>query len=37
MELEQTEGFDQPKDMKKAAAEGWIKAVNVDGTFGHWQ
>jgi len=29
--------FDQLEDVKKAAAERWIKAVNVDGTFGHWQ
>ncbi|MCD6296122.1 MAG: type III restriction endonuclease subunit R, partial [Deltaproteobacteria bacterium] len=33
----ETKGFDQLEDVKKAAAERWIKAVNVDGTFGHWQ
>lgn len=33
----ETKGFDPLEEVKKAAAERWIKAVNVDGTFGHWQ
>ena len=32
----ETKGFDPLEDIKKAAAERWIKAVNVDGNFGHW-
>jgi len=33
----ETKGFDPLVDIKKAAAERWIKAVNADGSFGHWQ
>jgi len=33
----ETKGFDPLEDVKKAAAERWTKAVNVDGKFGHWQ
>ena len=33
----ETKGFDPLEDVKKAAAERWIKAVNADGNFGHWQ
>ena len=33
----EAKGFDPLEDVKKAAAERWVKAVNVDGTFGHWQ
>ncbi len=33
----ETKGFDPLEDVKKAAAERWIKAVNVEGNFGHWQ
>lgn len=33
----ETKGFDPLEDVKSSAAERWIKAVNVDGTFGLWQ
>jgi type III restriction enzyme len=33
----ETKGFDSLEDVKKAAAECWVKAVNADGKFGHWQ
>lgn len=33
----ETKGFDQLEDVKKAAAERWVNAINADGTFGHWQ
>ena len=33
----ETKGFDPLEDVKKAAAERWVKAVNADESFGHWQ
>ena len=33
----ETKGFDPLEGVKKAAAERWVKAVNADGNFGHWQ
>jgi len=33
----ETKGFDPLEEVKKAAAERWVKAVNADGKFGHWQ
>ncbi len=32
----ETKGFDPLKEVKKAAAERWAKAVNADGKFGNW-
>jgi type III restriction enzyme len=32
----ETKGFDPLEDVKKAAAERWVKAVNAEGNFGHW-
>lgn len=32
----ETKGFDPLEEIKKAAAERWVKAVNVDGRFGVW-
>jgi type III restriction enzyme len=33
----ETKGFDPLEDVKRAAAERWVSAVNADGTYGHWQ
>jgi type III restriction enzyme len=33
----ETKGYDPLKDVKKAAAERWINAVNADGKYGNWQ
>ena len=33
----ETKGFDPLEGVKSAAAERWVKAVNVDGNHGHWQ
>jgi type III restriction enzyme len=33
----ETKGFDPLEGVKRAAAERWVKAVNSDGQFGHWQ
>jgi type III restriction enzyme len=33
----ETKGFDPLEEVKRAAAERWVKAVNADGQFGHWQ
>ncbi len=30
-------GFDPLEDVKRAAAERWVAAVNADGTFGQWR
>jgi hypothetical protein len=30
-------GYDTLKEIKKAAAERWVDAVNADGSFGHWE
>ncbi|MEI6343121.1 MAG: type III restriction endonuclease subunit R [Verrucomicrobiota bacterium] len=32
----ETKGFDPLADLKKAAAERWVAAVNDEGSFGHW-
>jgi type III restriction enzyme len=32
----ETKGFDVTADVKKEAAERWVKAVNADGRFGLW-
>jgi len=33
----ETKGFDLLAEVKRAAAERWISAVNSDGAFGRWQ
>ena len=33
----ETKGFDHLADVKAAAAERWVSAVNADGQFGWWQ
>ena len=33
----ETKGYDKLKDVKRQAAERWVKAVNADGRFGRWQ
>lgn len=33
----ETKGFDELADVKAAAAERWVTAVNADGTFGVWR
>jgi type III restriction enzyme len=33
----ETKGYDPLTDIKKAAAERWVAAVNSDGKFGRWQ
>ena len=32
----ETKGHDDLKDIKKAAAERWCKAVNANGSYGQW-
>ncbi len=32
----ETKGYDPLEDVKRAAAERWVAAVNADGTFGKW-
>jgi type III restriction enzyme len=32
----ETKGFDELEDVKRAAAERWVKAVNAEGSFGEW-
>lgn len=32
----ETKGFDELEDVKRAAAERWVNAVNADGTYGRW-
>jgi len=32
----ETKGYDPLKEVKKAAAERWVNAVNADGKFGDW-
>jgi type III restriction enzyme len=32
----ETKGFDPLADIKRAAAERWVKAVNAEGSFGRW-
>ncbi len=33
----ETKGFDPLEEVKRAAAERWVAAVNADGTYGHWK
>jgi type III restriction enzyme len=33
----ETKGYDPLEEVKRAAAERWVSAVNADGTYGHWQ
>jgi type III restriction enzyme len=33
----ETKGYDLDADVKRAAAERWVQAVNADGKYGHWQ
>ena len=33
----QTKGFDPLAEIKKAAAERWVAAVNADGKYGQWR
>ena len=32
----ETKGFDPLEEVKPAAAERWVAAVNADGTYGRW-
>jgi len=33
----ETKGYDLLEDVKRAAAEGWVAAVNADGSYGLWR
>jgi type III restriction enzyme len=33
----ETKGYDPLGEVKRAAAERWVAAVNADGTYGHWE
>ena len=33
----ETKGYDPLEEVKKAAAERWVDAVNADGTYGSWR
>lgn len=33
----ETKGYDPLKEVKRAAAERWVQAVNAEGSFGYWQ
>ena len=33
----ETKGYDPLEDVKSAAAERWVAAVNADGSFGRWR
>ena len=33
----ETKGFDPRADLKAAAAQRWVNAVNTDRRYGHWQ
>jgi len=33
----ETKGYDPLEEVKRAAAERWVAAVNADGAYGHWQ
>ncbi|MGZ8385101.1 MAG: hypothetical protein ACXWWI_03950 [Nitrospira sp.] len=30
-------GYDPTEEVKRAAAERWVAAVNADGAYGQWQ
>ncbi len=32
----ETKGYDELEEVKKAAAERWVNAVNAEGSFGQW-
>jgi len=32
----ETKGYDPKAEIKQAAAERWVAAVNADGTYGKW-
>ena len=32
----ETKGYDPLEEVKRAAAERWVAAVNADGTYGRW-
>ncbi len=32
----ETKGFDPLEEVKRSAAEGWVAAVNADGSYGRW-
>ncbi len=32
----ETKDYDPLEDVKRAAAERWVAAVNADGTYGRW-
>ncbi|MEO8007856.1 MAG: hypothetical protein ABI728_04975 [Betaproteobacteria bacterium] len=32
----ETKGFDELEDVKRAAAERWVDAVNAEGSYGEW-
>ena len=32
----ETKGFDDYEEIKRAAADRWVKAVNAEGSFGEW-
>jgi len=33
----EVKGFDPLEDVKRAAAERWVAAVNAEGSYGHWE
>lgn len=33
----ETKGFDPLEEVKRAAAERWVAAVNADGSYGTWK
>jgi type III restriction enzyme len=33
----ETKGYDPLEEVKRAAAERWVAAVNAEGSYGHWQ
>lgn len=33
----ETKGYDPLEEVKRAAAERWVSAVNADGTYGRWR
>jgi len=32
----ETKGYDPLEDVKRAAAERWVAAVNAEGSYGRW-
>lgn len=35
--IAETKGFDELEEVKREAAERWVRAVNVEGSFGRWR